>query len=245
VQALLTPVITIIGAIGAAIFIATVQAPAMAQLYASAKAQGQLPMPTQMLLLAVNTAKANPLLVLFVPVAAGFLFWFGLQTYGHHQGAQDAVDRLPVLGKLMTQIRNSRMLRTLAMLIESGKSVTQALAMTARSVTHLRTRRFLLAVHDTIAMQGIDFFEAANQHRDLIGQIEVRWIDLLHLGAATGATADLLNSVADDCEQRAEAKLDILPKLLEFAALMVAASIVGFVVIASLLPTFRLAAVLK
>ncbi|MDD2765261.1 MAG: type II secretion system F family protein [Opitutaceae bacterium] len=245
VQALLTPAITVVGALGAAIFIATVQAPAMAQLYAAAKAKGQLPVPTQILLFAVNAVKDNPLVALAVPALLGILVWVARRAYQQYESVQDKVDHLPVLGRLLAQIRNSRMLRTLAILIDSGRSVTVALAMTERSVSHRRTRRFLHAVHETIAMQGIDFFEAASQHRDIIGDVEVRWIDLLHLGAATGSTSELLNSVADDCEQRAEAKLDVLPKLLEFAALVIAASLVGFVVIASLLPTFRLAAVLK
>lgn len=242
-SAMVTPAITLVAAIGAAIFIASTQLPVMAALFKSSKAA--LPLPTQLLLGWVNLMKAFPPLFLAVPLLPVGAFVLLPRAYDKYPRFQDLIDRLPTIGPLLDRMRWSKTLRTLSMLLQSNVPVPRALEMAAHGTKHFRTRHFLLSVRDTIAARGDEMFVAARVHETKLGKSDSRWIDLLPLGAKTGNTGELLAKISVDYEERAEALVETLPKFVELGAMLLAGAIVGFVMIGAMLPGFRLMSALR
>lgn len=243
VQALIGPVITVSGAIGASIFIANTQIPQIAGMFAVAKQP--LPLPTEILLQLVNILKVFPLASVALAGAPIFAFFGVPRLYEKSPWLQDFVDRLPVFGRLIELMRWSKVLRTISMLSHANQlKWDRVLELTQKTLTHDRTKKFFKAVANTMSLQSIEFYEACLAHEPLLGNTETRWISLLPLGHKSGQTSELLGQIADDYEERIETIMEIMPKLLEYVAIGFAGAIVGLVMLASILPTFRLGAVM-
>jgi type IV pilus assembly protein PilC len=242
-QSLVTPAVTVILAIALSLFVAIAQIPQLARIFKQAHAP--LPLPTQLLAALVDWIRVFPLLAVVIVAAPASLFWFIPWLYRSYPWVQDKVDSLPIVGPLMAQLRWSKILRTVAMLLNSNITILKTLDMVKRGTTHFRTRKFLEGVRAHIGTTYDDLFDAARKNEEILNGVDTRWIDLIPLGEKTGSQGDLLDRVAKDYEERSEATLEFLPKLVEYASLILAAIIVGGVVAAVVLPTFRLGAALK
>ncbi len=243
VQAVIMPTLTITAAIGAGLFMASSQLPATAAVFKASKAT--LPLPSRMLMQFVELLHSFPLLAVVVVASPVITLFAFPAAYARSKGLQDFVDHIPVLGGMIAKMRWSKQLRMFSILSASHQKIDRTIELVAKSTVHLRTRQFWTLLGKDRSVNASELFEAARRYQHLLGAIDTRWIDLLPLGQKTGDLSSVLYQIALDYEERVDAALETLPKILEVFAIAVSAAIVGVIVLATVLPSLTLVNVLK
>ena len=237
-SSLFEPGINIVAAILCSIYLASEFLPAMTSMFASKP--DEVPGVTKALLSAVDFSKAFPLPTILVTIGIILLPFSIPSLYLNSPRFQDLVDRLPYFGTLLVRLRWVKVLRTLSMLLESNLQIEKALTFTIKSVHHFRTKKFLTGIRDTISSRAIDLYSAAIVHQEKLGKIEAKWISKIPQGVKTGSIDKVLSTAANDYEERADEAMETLPKYLNLIGMVIAGTLVGFISLAAMLPTFRM-----
>ncbi|MGE0492340.1 MAG: type II secretion system F family protein [Vulcanimicrobiota bacterium] len=197
-------------------------------------ASGQpLPGPTRVVMaLSGNPAiKVAPLLL----GAAFILLW----TNRHRQGLIDAwsavVTRLPLLGRVVLLRDLSRICLQLAIQVESGVRLDDALATTARSTSTSRTREALMRVWRGVR-EGEELGTLFRQEADfppLLWQAVVT-------GENSGKLASMFRRVGRMFGEQSQLRLEAVLQLLEPAVMAFMGLVVGSIVLACFLPIYQL-----
>jgi general secretion pathway protein F len=194
-----------------------------------------LPLPTLILL------KVSAMLHQYWP-------WFLLGTAGilgaarwylrTPQGAERwdrAKLKLPVMGPLFRAAALSRFSRTLGTLVKSGVSLLPALKIVENTIGNLVLAKLISQVAEET--RGGDSLAAPLRK---LGLFPKTVIQMINVGEETGKLDEMLLKVADIEERHMRARTKTLISLLAPALIMVVGALVGFMVIALLLPIFRM-----
>lgn len=142
--------------------------------------------------------------------------------------------KIPLSGRLQLMIATARFSRTLATLLESGVPLLKALAI----ARNLLTNRILNGAIETAAQavqEGGSLAKALQQTAvfpPMLAQVAAA-------GEKSGQLEDMLFRVADTYEHQTELSIASMLSLLEPLMILLMGSIVGFVVLAILLPIFQ------
>lgn len=194
-----------------------------------------LPLPTLILLKASGFLHQHGLWVVagLVAVIAGLRWYL--------RSAQGALlwDRLklhvPVLGTVFRAAALSRFSRTLGTLVKSGVSLLPALKIVENTIGNLVLAGLIARVAEET--RGGD--SLATPLRKL-GIFPRTVIQMINVGEETGKLDEMLLKVADIEERQMRARTKTLISLLAPAMILVVGALVGFMVIAILLPIFRM-----
>jgi len=233
-NALLYPAIVVVMALATAAFMLIGVVPKLQAFLAN---RGRRLPPITQLLIDISTFLqsyyAHILIVTVAAIAAFVLF------YRTSAGAL-LVDRLclrvPVIGKLLRTAATALLARNLALLVESGITLLDALQTIANLVSNRFLSRHVREVRDSV-MQGGTLAEPLTQEKlfmPMLGR-------MVAVGEATGTLAPVLNEVADFHEKQLAVSVKRLGVLIEPAIIIVVGSIVGFVYIAFFVAMFSLA----
>jgi type II secretory pathway component PulF len=143
--------------------------------------------------------------------------------------------RLPVLGSVFRAAALSRFARTLGTLVKSGVSLLPALKIVENSIGNLVLANLLAQVAEET--RGGD--SLATPLRKL-GIFPKTVIQMINVGEETGKLDEMLLKVADIEERHMRARTRTLVSLLAPAMILIVGALVGFMVIALLLPIFRM-----
>jgi general secretion pathway protein F len=194
-----------------------------------------LPLPTRVLLAVSAFLKGNWWWLL--PAIGGGAF--GLSHYIRSPGGARRWDawklKLPVMGGVFRSAALGRFARTLGTLLKSGVSLLPAL----RIVEHTIGNRVLgeLIVRVSEETRGGDSLAAPLRK---LGMFPRTVVQMIHVGEETGKLDDMLLKVADVEERHMRAQTKTLISLLAPALILVVGALVGFMVIALLLPILRI-----
>jgi len=199
-----------------------------------------LPLPTVILLRVSGFVHAYwiPVLVGLIGAVAG-LRWF-LRT---RRGAEkwDAFKlRLPVLGGVYRAAALSRFARTLGTLAKSGVSLLPALKIVEHTIGNLVLGKLIAQVAEET--RGGD--SLATPLRKL-GIFPKTVVQMISVGEESGMLPEMLLKVADIEERHMRARTKTLVSLLAPALILVVGALVGFMVIALLLPIFNMSQALE
>jgi len=164
---------------------------------------------------------------------------FALRGYLRQPKGAEAWDRLklrlPVIGPVFRAAALGRFARTLGTLAKSGVSLLPAL----RIVQHTIGNRVLAAQVALVAEEtrGGDSLAAPLRKLGLFPRTVVQMIDV---GEESGRLDEMLLKVADIEERQMRARTKTLISLLAPLLILVVGSLVGFMVIAILLPIFKM-----
>ncbi len=143
--------------------------------------------------------------------------------------------RLPVMGAVFRSAALGRFARTLGTLEKSGVSLLPALKIVENTIgNRVLAAQVALVAEET---RGGDSLAAPLRKYGMFPKTVVQMIDV---GEQSGRLADMLLKVADIEERHMRAKIKTLISLLAPALIMVVGSLVGFMVIAILLPIFKM-----
>jgi type II secretory pathway component PulF len=143
--------------------------------------------------------------------------------------------KIPFLRDFWMKVELARFCRTLELLLKSGVSIVQALRLAIPVIHNQRIRdAFDQCQKDLVA--GRSFGDALRQVDFLPGMMG----DLITIGEESGSLNTTLNDIAETYEQETNEWIKVMTTLLEPLMIVFVGAIVGFIVVAMLLPIFQL-----
>jgi type II secretory pathway component PulF len=143
--------------------------------------------------------------------------------------------RLPLLGPLFRAAALGRFARTLGTLARSGVSLLPALKIVENTIGNLVLARMISQVAEET--RGGDSLAAPLRK---LGVFPKTAIQMISVGEETGKLDEMLLKVADIEERHMRGRAKTLISLLAPALILVVGALVGFMVIAILLPIFKM-----
>lgn len=234
VQATLAyPVLMLFVGLGVVIFLLTFVIPKVTQIFSD---MGRaLPVPTQ-ILLAVSDGIRTWWWVLALALAFALIVcWRMGRTPKGRRRAHRLLLRFPGISGVYRPLIVGHMARTLGMLLKNGVTLLKALHI-VRSVAD--NTLMVEAVQDMI-----DGVQAGRDLSEFMGNPLVfppLARQMVAAGERSGQLGEMLLWVANDCENRVASRLQIVTSLMEPVMILVLGGLVGFVVIAIILPIFEM-----
>jgi len=143
--------------------------------------------------------------------------------------------RLPVMGPVFRAAALSRFARTLGTLVKSGVSLLPALNIVENTMGNLVLARQISRVGEET--RGGDSIAAPLRK---LGIFPKSVVQMIAVGEETGKLDDMLLKVADIEERHMRARTKTLISLLAPALILVVGALVGFMVMALLMPIFKM-----
>jgi type IV pilus assembly protein PilC len=214
------------------IFLTTFVVPRMSDLFAGFG--NDLPTVTQIVLGLSNWMTGNafwfgPLVI--VGAVAAFIW---ARTPSGRLLIDATLLRLPLAGKLLTQMSTAQAARSLATLLAGGIPLVESWEIAAESITNLELRRRSSAILPLIR-EGRSFtesLETANWMPELA-------IDMIGIGERSGSLREMLDEVATFYDAESEVRLEQLTTTLEPAILVVMGGVVVVILLAIYLPIIQ------
>lgn len=194
-----------------------------------------LPLPTLILLRVSGFLQHYwPAVLVGTVAVVGGLRWFLHSPQGAF--AWDKLKlRLPVMGSVFRAAALSRFARTLGTLVKSGVSLLPALKIVENTIGNLMLANLIAQVSEET--RGGDSLAAPLRK---LGIFPKTVIQMISVGEETGKLDEMLLKVADIEERHMRARTKTLISLLAPALILVVGALVGFMVIALLLPIFKM-----
>ncbi len=232
-SAIAYPVMMAIVAVAVVTFLLSYVVPSITQIFL--EINRTLPWPTT-LLISISAFIRSYLAVI---VLLCFAVIFGSAASYKIKQARYFVDynllKLPLFGQLALKLEISRFTRTLGMLLESGVPILAALEMTKAVVRNSYMAKILSSVGDRVSKgQPLD---SAIRETGLFPPVVSH---IVATGQVSGNVEEGLSSIADMYDSEVEIATKTLTSLLEPAILLIMGVIVGFIVMAILLPIFEI-----
>ncbi len=201
----------------------------------------ELPMPTKIMMWFATTLQnpwvSGPLTVL--AVVGSILAFNAYQNLDKAPEVRYYVDsyllRLPVLGGLFRLATQARILFTLATLLDSGVSLTEALLVVEKVADNEVYSRRIRWGREAL-LQGSSVFAALESHE----VFSMMALQMIKVGEETGTLAEMVRRIGQMYEEDVEHTLDQLSSLIEPLIMAVMGLIVGFITVASFLPMVQL-----
>ncbi|MBU0469593.1 MAG: type II secretion system F family protein [Candidatus Omnitrophica bacterium] len=196
-----------------------------------------------------QTLPLPTLLLVNISNVFGRLWWlilgligFGIAAFrkwinsGNGRSCFDSIIlKIPFFSEFIKTIEVERFARTLATQIETGVSITEALDSAIIVISNLQLRNELKSV--SVEVANGDSLRASLTRTEFFPQMAV---NMISVGEETGRLEKGLYKVADTYSRQADQTTKTLISLLGPLVLIVIVTLVGFVVIAMLLPIFQM-----
>ncbi len=233
ISALMYPAVLITVAIGAVAFIIGYLIPKLSTLFE--EMEQTLPLVTRILLAVASVVGATWWAILAVVLAAVlFLRW-----YVRTEAGKESVDlwllKAPLLGTVWHKMAVSRLARTLGTMLHGGVPILVSLEISGNAVGNRILGRAVDAVREEVreGTRLASALEAAGIFPPLL-------IHMTAVGEETGQLPDMMMRVAESLDFEVDSVLGRLTTLLEPFIIIVMGVIVGFIVLAVLLPIFQI-----
>ena len=236
-SALAYPAMMVVVATGVTGFLLTFVVPSITEIFV--ETNRTLPWPTRMLISVSDIARTY-----FAVGAIGLCAAIvAIGVAYHNDRTKLLIDRvklrLPLFGTLLLKVEIARLTRTLAALLAGGIPILAALEIAKRTVQNRFIANALEPIQDLVrrgqsvaaAMDKTAVFPPVVCHVIATGQL-------------TGNIEQGLSDIADMYDNEVELAIKTLTSLLEPAILLVMGLVVGFIVMAVLLPIFEINQVL-
>ena len=199
-----------------------------------------LPLPTR-LLIGVSHFLSSYGWILLILLAIGFVFLARYLRTSEGQLRRDTLAlKLPLFGRLNTQIAAARLTRTLATLLQSGMPMLKALEI-ARQLVGNRVLQQALVETSMAVREGEGLAEPLRRSKLLPAMVT----QMIAVGEKSGELETMLLRVADTYEQQVDMAINRLLSLLEPLMILFMGGAVGFIVMAILLPIFEASSGMK
>ncbi|MEW6262535.1 MAG: type II secretion system F family protein [Thermodesulfobacteriota bacterium] len=198
-----------------------------------------LPWPTRLLLASSALFRSYWWAWLLLLAGAGFGLKRLLGRVNNYRRLERAAFRLPVFGRLWLKLKLAQAFRGLAVMTGGGVALSAALAVTAQGLGRSSLAELLTQAAEKVA-QGRSLSEGLSG--GLFPPLARR---MIAVGEASGTLPEMLGRVAKAYEEETDRTLAALTSLVEPIIILVMGLLVGFVVLAVLLPIFDLSGLVK
>jgi type IV pilus assembly protein PilC len=174
--------------------------------------------------------------IIFPALIFGLVAGFGslprlLQT----RWVQRLVVHLPFVGVIMRQMALARALSTFILLKQSGATTKDMFLLAGAASGNAVVADFFESTYRRVTL-GDAIEEAFIAERHQLGPEGDRIAGRMEVGMTGGDLAGLMNGVVDDLVDKAENRVTVLPRLLEWPLLAAIGLVIGMIVLAIFLP---------
>lgn len=190
-----------------------------------------LPLPTQMIM----TLSDIILEFWYVFLGGALALVYGLRAYHNTSAGRMSKDKRqlknPILKNLQVNVITSRFTRTLSTLMKSGVPLIQALEVVAKIVGNRFVEEGLKGIKDDLK-KGAQL----SQPIKALGVFPPMVISMISIGEESGALDEILDKTADFYDEEVENAIQQMTAILEPIMIVVLAMVIGFIVVAMMLP---------
>ena len=231
------PVMMAVVAIAVVVFLLSFVVPSITQIFL--EMNQELPLPTKLLISTSAFMKTYFILIVIIVCVVLFGIGYWMRSEDGRIRRDCYKLKLPVFGKLFLKLETARLARTLGILLTSGIPILGALEIVKGIVQNSFIAGALDSVKDRVS-RGDDIAEAIRK----TGLFSPIVVHIIATGQMSGNIESGLIDIADMYDDEVEMTAKTLTSLLEPVILLVMGAIVGFIVLAILLPIFEINQVL-
>jgi general secretion pathway protein F/type IV pilus assembly protein PilC len=197
--------------------------------------EGEMPWLTEALLLLSATLSSYGLFILLA--IAGGVVWLRahLQTERGRWQSDYLKLKAPMYGPIAKALSVARFCRVLGTLMKNGVPILRALEISSAAAGNVVLSKAISA-----ASENISSGQSLSRPLAASGHFPSAVIEMISVAEEANTLDVVLVDIADGLERRTFRKLDLMVRLLEPLMLLVMAGVVLVVVIALLLPMFRM-----
>jgi general secretion pathway protein F/type IV pilus assembly protein PilC len=209
--------------------------PNFGQIFEDLREQGQLPAVTQWLMWVSETLQRFGLIILAALVALVLFLRAQLATEAGRRIADRWRIKIPLFGAIYLNLAIARFCRVLGTLLHNGVPILKSLDI-SRDASGNRV------LSDAIqqASENISSGDALATPLAASGHFPNTVVEMIAVAEESNTLDTVLVDIANGLERTTERRLDLMVRLLEPVMLLILACIVLFVVIALLLPIFKM-----
>ena len=235
VSALAYPIF--LGVVGTLIltFLLVFFVPSFEELFARLRERGQLPAITDWLLWVSGTLNNYGLLIVIGVVVLIFYLRTQLKTEAGKRRMDYFKIKFPLLGGIMLDLAVARFCRVLGTMLGNGVPILRALEISREAAGN---RILATAIED--ASENISSGESLAAPLSSSGYFPKTVVEMISVAEESNSLDRVLVEIADGLERRTSRRLDLAVRMLEPMMLLAMAGVVLVVVIALLLPVFRM-----
>jgi type IV pilus assembly protein PilC len=194
-----------------------------------------LPRPTRMLMAASTFMRSNWYFLVPAVFAAGWGFYFFINTaYGRTWWDMVKL-RLPLRGKLCRCLYITRTLHTMGVLVRAGVPILNTLAITAQIAGHTQYRRMWLSVHNDVK-QGKKIAEGLARWRLLPSGVHA----MIRSGEESGNLGQVLRDISAFYSRELATIIKVSTSMIEPIMIVAMGLLVGFIAMSIILPIFKM-----
>lgn len=231
--AMVYPALMGLTGVGTIIFMLTFVMPKLGGIFSSLG--GNLPLPTRILLQLSSAFRTPWFPAVVIAVAILVILQLRNKGCGNNKAFSALVLRIPIFGALNLKAQMARFSRTLELLIKSGVSIIAAIETAKPVMNNMLLRSELDRCLDDLR-QGGSFGASLRQSKDF----PIFMTSLILVGEQSGRLDEALSEIATFYERETDEAIKMMTSLLEPLMILVMGLVVGFIVIAMLLPMFEL-----
>lgn len=231
------PLLTLLFFIGITLFIFIFIVPRFVDMFSSL--QQQLP-PLTRFMIEVSEFIRSASMIYFLAASAAVVM--GIYYYCMRRGTKvrdKIVAHLPFLGVIVWQHQMSQALRALSLLVNSGVTLVDALAIVSKSVEHFLVKSQLSLLHDDVA-SGQLLSNAMAMTLDFLPEV----VALIHIGEETGTLGRSLDSASLVYSDHLEGQLKKFVFFLQPILIILLGLLVSTLIFAVYLPIMQLSYVI-
>lgn len=230
-SAMTYPAVLLVMSVAVVILIVTFILPQFEELFSEMES---LPVVTEILLAISDFLVSKWYMALFIVFVVGILLRIILKIYQVRRTVDYIKVRMPVIGKLNKVIYTARFARTLSSLYSSGMPIVAALQTAGGTIGNLYVEEQFEQVAVTVR-SGVPLSQALKEVDGLLRKLS----STILVGEESGRLDTMLDSIAMTMEEEAEAATKRLVTMLEPVLICLMAMVVGFIIIAVMLPIYN------
>ena len=232
-SAMIYPILMALTGIGTIVFMLAFVMPRLIGVFENLG--GNLPLPTRILIQTSQLVRTPWVWGIVLVVTALILLSFRKKDVKANTAFSGFVLHVPIFGPLTLKAEIARFTRTLELLIKGGIPVIQAIQTAAPVVSNTILRNELIKCIQEIR-EGGSFGKGLKKSK----RFPTFMTNLIAVGEESGKLDEALSEIANFYERETDEAIRIMTSLLEPLMILSMGLVVGFIVIAMLLPMFEL-----
>jgi type II secretory pathway component PulF len=232
-MAMAYPLLMAIVGVGTIVFMLTFVMPRLMNIFANLGEN--LPLPTRILISISDTLRGGWYWIVAVIVIAALIVKRQSKTEAGKLSMSLLKLHLPIFGNFALKAELARFSSTLEMLIRNGIPILKAIDISIPVLENEIIKRQLKKSHKELE-QGGYFGKSLKDSRLFPAFVS----NLISIGEESGRLDEALKEVADSYERDTDESIRVMTSLLEPLMILVMGLIVGFIVVAMLLPMFEI-----
>lgn len=230
--AMVYPIILAIVTVAVVVFLLIVVMPTFMGMFEGSGVP--LPMPTVILLNISKFLQNQWYVAIGAIIVIGYIIRKARQNE-HLRLGQDkfVLQRMPVLKGVTTKIVSSRFSRTMSTLIGSGVELLTAIEITSRVTGNKYVEKILMQVGEDVK-KGVGMSDPLRRYDVFPSMIP----SMIKIGEDSGSLDNILEKTANFYDEELETAIQKLMSMIEPLMIVFMAVIIGFIVIAMMLPMF-------